>query len=384
MALFHRRMSIGSLVALALALALAVTLPLARPRPLAAQELNNGQPYASPQYCAGLPAAITRLQSGLDQQRDWLRKAEDHVKAAEEGSAEAETEMKLAVVKAINDLAHRQLESIKVLQDIVETKDKAWAASQGIPTLTDAKREAFLKLTKHLEDGTKVLESLKAGADYGAALQTNQANLASLSKFIEDSGIGKDAVMGLAKRLGPEAELLTESALMVQDLVYNGLKAHLTAQEAAQARENYDRLKASLSDIDYKIAGYQDDLSSGLCGPKAAIQVQNSPKPTEGSPIPIAPADPPASSGGVSAGKVIAVTTLSAGAAVGGIVAAQAISAGSSPSTTSGSCVTPAVNPLDPCSAGQATACSAALAAYKTYCQCLGYSGFNAGIGSCQ
>ncbi len=109
------------------------------------------------------------------------------------------------------------------------------------------------------------------------------------------------------------------------DLVYAGLKGRFTAQEAAQWRDNVAKLSSAHQDLKDRVNGYRQDLTSGLCGPRVAQQVQNSPKPsppaeaarTTPPPAPTASVLPPAPTPGPSLAKILGWTAVLAGGAVG-------------------------------------------------------------------
>ena len=77
------------------------------------------------------------------------------------------------------------------------------------------------------------------------------------------------------------------------------------------------------------------------------------------------------------------IGAVAAGGAAAVVVGAVAMR--SSSSSSGGSCGTPPANLFNDCSSiPQSPNCPADLKAQDAYCKCEGYSGFNAGVGSCQ
>lgn len=275
-----------------------------------------GTPYADPAYCAALPDLIKSYeQKVLPQQAGMLQQQEARLREAQAGRAEAEREFNHALMKAVIDLGNEQITTARALRERVE----------AMKNLTRAQRYGWLTRIKDIEDSGKLLRVFTARHEYELLLRKNEDNLVNFMKLADDSGAADMALKRLANLLAPGIGGLVVNGIKVGlDVVYAGLKGHFTAQEATQWRENVDKLRTAHNAIKDRVDGYRQDLTGGLCGPKVAQQVENSPKP-----IP----PPPAASGGAGAaaaapkkgggGGTTALVVLGSLAAVGGLIAVK-------------------------------------------------------------
>lgn len=284
-----------------------------------AQASAPGAPYADPAYCKALPQLLTNLErTVLPQQARDLAHQETRLHEAESGRAEAAEEFNTALRDGIIKLGTDQIGTAKVLRERV----RAMKASG----MTTAARGEWLRRIKSIEDAGEQIKQGIARADYVDLVRQNQDNLVNFMKFVEDSGAADDALKGLANLVAPGIGGVVVGGIKVGlDVVYAGLKGRFTAQDAAQWRDNVDRLKAAHHDLRDRADVYRDNLTGGLCGPKVAQQVQNSPRPIapQTAAAPGTSAPPP--TGGSSVGKIVGWTALMGGALAAGAYAASQV-----------------------------------------------------------
>lgn len=284
-----------------------------------AQASAPGAPYATPQHCEALPKLVMNFERTiLPQQSRDLAAQQMRLREAEAGRAEAEDDFNNALRDGIVKLGTDQIGTARVLRERVR-------AMRG-SGMTTAAREEWLTKIKSIEDAGEQLKRGLAHAEYAGLLRQNQANLVSFMKWVDDTGAADPALTGLANLVAPGIGGVVVGGIKVGlDLVYAGLKGRFTAQQAAQWRENVDRLQAAHQELRYRVDRYRDDLTSGLCGPRVAQQVQNSPRPippqTDTAPVTTAP--PP--TGGGSVGKIVGWTALMGGAIAAGAFAASQV-----------------------------------------------------------
>jgi hypothetical protein len=287
-----------------------------------------GAPYADPAYCNALPALVKNFQNTIlpKQARD-LADQRARLSESEAGRAEAAEEFNQAVRDSIKTLATDQLSTAKALRARVN----AMKASN----MSKEARRNWLERIKTIEEAGETIKQGMGRAEFVETMQKNQTDLVSFMKFVEDSGAADAALKGLADTLAPGVGGLVVSGIKVGlDVVYAGLKGRFTAQEAAQWRENVAKLEQAHSELKDKVENYRQDLTGGVCGPKVAQQVQNSPQPIASTEMartaptaapPPAPIEIPRVPSGPSMGKILGWTTLLGGAVVGGVyVAGQA------------------------------------------------------------
>ena len=273
-----------------------------------AQASAPGAPYADPAYCKALPQLITKFETSiLPQQSRELAAQETRLRDAEAGQTEAEEDFNKALRDGIIKLGTDQIGTAKVLRERVRAmKDSG---------MTTAARGEWLRRIKSIEDAGEQLKRGVARAEYADLVRQNQDNLVSFMQFVDESGAADPLLTGLANLVAPGIGGVVVGGIKVGlDVVYAGLKGHFTAQEAAQWRDNVDRLRAAHQDLRGRVDGYRAELTGGQCGPKVAQQVQNSPRPlppdtAAGS----TPTAPPGSSGGGSVGKIVRYSALMAG-----------------------------------------------------------------------
>ncbi len=297
-----------------------ITLALNSEAP-SAQAMAGGAPYADPAYCSALPDLIRRFEGTiLPQQARDLAGQEARLRDAESGANAAEQDFNSALRDGIIKLGTDQIASAKILRERVQAMNRSGMNAEA--------RRAWLQRIKSIEDFGERLKSGAAVADYKALVDKNQAGLVEFMKFVDDSGAADIALKGLADMVAPGVGGMVVGGIKVGlDVAYAGLNGRFTAQEAAQWRENVDRLRSAHRDLVDRVNGYRDDLTSGLCGPRVAQQTQNSPRPIPPAeaaappPPPPPPAAPVVSAPaptGPSMGKILGWTALLTGSIVGG------------------------------------------------------------------
>jgi hypothetical protein len=276
---------------------------------MSSAQLDNGQPFADPAYCKALPDLIKPLEEKvIPEQERMLRQQEARLQEAEAGNTAAQVDLAGAVVKAAMDLGSDQVTRAKELKKRVE----------AMKHLTPAQRREWLERIKGVEDSGKLLKVFTSRHEYEMALRRNEDNLVNFMEFIDEMGAADLALKGLGNLLAPGVGGLVVNGIKVGlDVVYASLNARYNAQEAAQWRDNVERLRSAHFAVKDRVAGYRRDLEGGLCGVKVAEQMKNSPAPTAAQNTTAAAA--PAKSG-ASTAKVVGSL-----AAIGGAGAATAI-----------------------------------------------------------
>lgn len=228
-----------------------------------------GQPYVD---CVTAPARIARMEAGMPGQHEALRRAEVMLRQAEVGNAEATQQSEEAILDAAKDWAQDQLTLVRKVQML---KDIGLDRQQ---------RRRLLELVKQAEDGLE--EAQEAFEDPNPNLKRTDAlqaftesnrDLQALATFLEESGLAGDLEnAAVAAKLTPLGQAIVGGFTLARDMLYLGAQQRFSDEELARARENFERLRWSVS--------YNQERLDNL---KAFAEPCFKPKPNP-------PADPPA------------------------------------------------------------------------------------------
>lgn len=291
--------SVVTLLVLSLAIA-----PVGGHRAPSGQVRAAGGPLVD---CTGGPSKLARLERGMPVQREALRRAEEALKAAQEGN-----------LQALKDRASA---------DIVRSKVNEWLADQqtmlaeaAASRLTGVPVDRVAQYRQKLEDWKSAVEKVqKSGrAGYAAALRENAAAMKDFMKvleFLDDSGIGEEAARTLARAaFGPVGDKAIDGFNLARDWTLAELQQNISDQELGQLRDTYYGVLGAVMNNHERIENLRGLLAS--CRGASKPEVQESPKPIppeEAS----APAPPETKEKKMSAGKRLAIT-MAVMTAVGG------------------------------------------------------------------
>lgn len=339
------------------------------------QNQAAGHPIAD---CDALRATAARMRAGLPAQDEAIRRTEDQLAAARQGVHESTQEAQIAVVKAATAYAVHQLDTVRDLETAVENAKGAssLARRKWLARLDEFKRSA--------ENIEKFSNSAAAGADLGAAIRDNQELLRRFIVDVDASGISDDLAMKAATFAGPMGVLTLEGLTVGRDLVYAGWSWYdMVKQEDAAAR-NLEEMQTARRAIDsriYEIQGIlaDPDFQCATPAPPPSDRIMTQPpEPTPAVMTPV-PAPAPAPRKGHGAANAAALLLIAGGAGT-------ALYAYNKYKNTT-TCTAPTGDIPSICanqSADGGTACRQILAEQVAFCQCSGYSGFDAGAGVCK
>ena len=281
-----------------------------------------GRPYVD---CVSAPERLARMERGMGEQQEALRRAEAHLRQAESGNAEATKETEDAILDKAQDWAMSKLTLAKKVRALKELG------------LSPEKRRRFLELLGDVEESLEKITDIKDDIDDAkkkiealTALRENGVNLQNLATFLDESGMSDDAATAAAGALlGPAGLGIVEGFIFARDMAFTGVKQVLSDAELAQARQSYESLKQAV-DLNRERIDILRELSSKYCTQPPQMQPQQSPRPIppQDPPAPPpspAPAPAPAVKKGGGAGKAVGLVLGLGAVGVGGYYISQAL-----------------------------------------------------------
>lgn len=287
----------ASLVALTLvvgSVATAATSPARGQRPVQGGQQPPRPPAStSPVSAPGAPlvdctgASLAQMESGMTGQREWLRKSEDMLKAAEKGNVEATAATEEIATglakKAFQAWAQRQLTLIRTVRDLKLAGVSAEKRRQLL-TRVDRLQKSWDAVNTTAGAARSTVAAGTAGIDYGTAVSNNIAELRDFATFLDESGIADELAGAAASAfLSPIGGLVVEGAMLGRDVLFAAAQQHLSDQELAQMRANHETMRWAVNRNQEKI----DRLRGLMSGCPNQSQAQGQMPP--GSPLPIPP-----------------------------------------------------------------------------------------------
>lgn len=349
-----------------------LSLTLQTSAPLALSQSPGFQAPGAP-ICSGLTERADQLEAGLPVQKEWIRRTEEQLRAAEAGLVEPREAMLDIAYKNAQQLVLNQLKMVRGAREAI-------ANARGASRLSEAATQRRLAqlnewVDRIVESGEKVENAVKvgkagvAGADFGRLVNVNRATLGEFVKFIESSGISDELGLKAAQFTGPVGVLIVESFMVGRDLLYAGLQGAMTVREIEAARVNLASLRAAHDNVASTAFNLRFESEKCLRDQPAPPPTQDrmlvTPPPGANPPAsaPATPAEAPATKSG--GGGDNAMMLLGATAIAGGVVYYGYNKYGKActkPSQPAYACDT---NP-------NSSTCASQKAAWKTYCDCMG------------
>jgi len=343
----------------------------------------QGQAAGKPLFpCDELRATAARMRAGLPAQDDAIRKTQQQLDAARTGVRESAQEAQMLALKEATGAAVHQLDFVREAKSLLEKYP---------PSNMDRLAGALGKIHDAAENLEKLTNSGAAGVNIGAAIRQNQLTMSTFVRELQDSGISDElAKAAVASLAGPAGLLAVEIGITARDAIAAGWGLYNNVTEADAAQRNLDTMRESRSLIDGRLYEINDILTSPATGcskPPAPPQDRIMTQPPAADPPPYTPVPPakpaaaavktpPQHHGG--GGQAVA------GLLLGGAAAAALYGYAKNKYGPNNNCVAPTADIPDLCSVGHSSACSQALANQVAYCQCRGYSTFDATAGTCR
>ena len=297
-----------------------------------------GQAYVD---CSNATATHQRLGSGLDVQREAIRREQALLDALVEerqaGTAEAREKLKARAADEVKSQAEQALDNLLEARAALE---------RGNTPVSDflAWKKSVSKVQESVDALQKLQNSFAAGYRYATEIQershTVLEHLKEANKLFVDSGVAEAVGGKLAAACGPAGVAAFEGSLFLLDQLALDMGNWDRLLEEQRAADNLNRMKRALSDVEEKMANLVQDCPAEF-GKTAPSQPTASTSLTP--PLPDPPSAPPAQpeasaqkkkggmSGGKAAGIVLGGAALAGAAVYAGSAMADiaALSAGS-------------------------------------------------------
>lgn len=313
-------------IAAAISMSIALASPITAARTQIPGVQASGGPIAN---CENAPARIAKMTREMAVQERALRLASEELTAAQKAMNAASG----ATNKTVSDALDRGVKKVsKPLQnEIDDYVDARKAVLKNLALkkagLSVTQRQDLNELVKLAEDQNNALKEGMSAGETLAKLTQSTKDWQTLSEFLDKSGLADQLADAVVKggSLTPPGAIAIQGFMIARDLIYSGMQEVFTAEEFAQARDNYSNLQGAVS----RNREMLDNLIA-FCAPPTAPQPQQSPMPTPpagmqpAAPTPAAPAAPaPAAKPKAGLGKRLGITLGVAGtiATVGGYVA---------------------------------------------------------------
>jgi len=327
--------------------------------------------------CTGASEKYTRLASGLDVQREAIRRQDAYVKFLNQVSQDKSTE---ALEKTREFAKDQFLDEAKDLANEAMTLRVKVEALKAVG-LNQEMRRQVLEEIKAIEDInnsiSKEAKNQQVSAEYRRAFQNSGHDLMqhanALAKLMVDSGLAEKG----AALLGPEGPLALKGALFLIDYTAADMEGFDALQQLQPAMDNLRTMQQQFDNIQDKMSSLQTNC---LNKPTASNN------PPDSTSLANASTSKPAASSlqPAKASSHTGAVLLLGGLGAAGAVAYAAGVAMKNQANGGGSCGSPPTNPLNDCSAGSPN-CSAEVDAYSAFCKCNGYAGgLNTTTGACQ
>ena len=250
--------------------------------------------------CAGMQQTSARLKAGLPVQDEWIRRTEEHLRAAERGVTESKEALQDMAIKQAIQLAQSQLSAAAEMKTALEN-------ARGFSTLKRGqwlqKVDRIKQLGEQIDNASKVGNSAIAGNNLGKLMQENRATLQDFINQISESGIADELGIKAASFAGPVGVLVVETFMVARDTALALGGGVISASEAATARQNLDQMRLARRDVanranelDKILASPESNCTPKPPAPQDRIQVQ---RPAETpAPTPSLPTTPSAKGGG--------------------------------------------------------------------------------------
>lgn len=327
--------------------------------------------------CEQAIADAERLEADLVRQDERIRRTEQQLAAAEGSRAEATAELEGMALKAVRDLAIRQLEAVRTLRRAIEARTPARNENEAA---TRRRLETLNQWVDRIQQAGEAIETtasrgqlLQRRAELDNALIRNRATVSDFANFLQESGVGDEVGVKLAALAGPAGVLAVETAIVLRDVAFAAAGGYFSAQEAARHRETLGTLKAMrdrVSDFAFQLRA---EATRCAAAPRPADRISVTP-PSETPSTPPPPAPKAEEKNGGGGGDTLYWLGL------GGLVGAAAYY------KYGRTCTVPTENTLSVCNSqgGSSEACRTAIAKSNEYCKCEGHSGFNTQSGGCR
>ena len=315
---------------------LAAVLIQSLPNPKLHAQQAAGAPILRP--CGEINAAITRMKEGLPRQQDWIRRAEQQLRDAQQGVMASEEARRALFVNALQDYLTRQIDRMNTLRARVEALQSVGFSRRARREILDfaGKAEAAIEDSNEMQEQLgKLAKAGRSGFDFGQALRENKATLEDLLKFVNDSGISEEALEALKPLAPVTGEYIVEGGKLLIEWGATLWEGRISDREHQRAQDDLHRLRVAYERNRTIIVELEQDLArsiaEGQCPELAAQRSQNPSSLTPPLPEPTAPAPPPPAAApekkGGGAGGAITAGLLGA-AGVAGYLAYEEYKAG--------------------------------------------------------